>query len=57
MVPDTVVVPVRLTAHGGFILIISVPDSEVLLPVESYDTGELSDVTKIAQEICCRAGT
>jgi len=55
-VPDTVVAPVSFAAHGGFILIIPVPDSEVLFPVESYDRGELSDVTKVAQEICCRAG-
>lgn len=34
-VPDTVV-PVSLTVHGGFILVIPVPDSEVLFPVESY---------------------
>lgn len=55
-VPDTVV-PVSLTVHGGFILVIPVPDSEVLFPVESDDTGKLSDVTKVAQENCCRAGT
>lgn len=48
-VPGTVV-PVSLVVHGSTCIMGTDEDSEVQFPVESYETGELSDVTKITRK-------